>query len=405
MKVNFANPGALDINAVKTMGVSVKSTDNPIGYFGTGLKFAIAVLLRNDHEVSLKVCGEKFAFTSKPIEIRGKEFKMVYMNDEQLAFTTDLGRNWELWMAYRELYSNCLDEDGEISTNHLENDTVFSVKGSDFLKIHNRRDEIFIRGEPIAIVPGVLEVYSKHNDYVFYRGVRIHDLEDKKSVFTYNILTDITLTEDRTAASPYEIRTILAKAIPKIENERIVATIFNPVIGEEWIEYGGLDFRDCFEPSEVTLDRIAEVRHMEETPTHWKEMLMAQRPDKNMRETLPLTKKQEAIAEKAIAFLKENLGCDNLELKDINRCESFGERVLAMFDRKTMEMYFSDYCFEAGSLFLARAIYEEWLHKHNNLSDCTRSMQDFLFNRLFGALSDEFNGHDYELLKQMPQND
>ena len=34
----FENPGEIDVAAISTFGVSVKETDNPIGFFGTGLK-------------------------------------------------------------------------------------------------------------------------------------------------------------------------------------------------------------------------------------------------------------------------------------------------------------------------------------------------------------------------------
>ena len=42
----FENPGEIDIRSISTFGVSVKEGDNPIGFFGTGLKYAIVVLLR-----------------------------------------------------------------------------------------------------------------------------------------------------------------------------------------------------------------------------------------------------------------------------------------------------------------------------------------------------------------------
>ena len=43
MKIYFCNAEPIDLNAIAIMGVSVKTGDNPIGYFGTGLKFAIAM--------------------------------------------------------------------------------------------------------------------------------------------------------------------------------------------------------------------------------------------------------------------------------------------------------------------------------------------------------------------------
>jgi hypothetical protein len=40
----FCTPGLIDLEAVFTFGVHAKETENPIGYFGTGLKYAIVTL-------------------------------------------------------------------------------------------------------------------------------------------------------------------------------------------------------------------------------------------------------------------------------------------------------------------------------------------------------------------------
>ena len=44
--ITFHSPTILPIEAATTMGVSVKESDNAIGKFGTGLKYAIAGVLR-----------------------------------------------------------------------------------------------------------------------------------------------------------------------------------------------------------------------------------------------------------------------------------------------------------------------------------------------------------------------
>src|ERR1700733_12022356 len=48
----FENYGEIEIDAITTFGVSVKEGPNPIGFFGTGLKYAVAVLLRHGCKVS-----------------------------------------------------------------------------------------------------------------------------------------------------------------------------------------------------------------------------------------------------------------------------------------------------------------------------------------------------------------
>ena len=65
------------------------------------------------------------------------------MNEEQLPFTTELGKNWEVWQAYRELHSNTLDESGVITDKKVHNDTVIEVEGSAIEKEYADRASIF----------------------------------------------------------------------------------------------------------------------------------------------------------------------------------------------------------------------------------------------------------------------
>lgn len=73
MAIYFSNPGHIELDTIRTMGVSVKEGENPIGYFGTGLKYAIATLLRTDHIISLRANGETIQFRTKPKETRGQD--------------------------------------------------------------------------------------------------------------------------------------------------------------------------------------------------------------------------------------------------------------------------------------------------------------------------------------------
>jgi hypothetical protein len=95
MHVIFENDGEIDAAAIRTFGVSVKQGDNPIGFFGTGLKYALAILLRTGHSVAIQSGLEKHRFALKDVTIRGETFQVVTMNRRELGFTTqgwqDLG--------------------------------------------------------------------------------------------------------------------------------------------------------------------------------------------------------------------------------------------------------------------------------------------------------------------------
>jgi len=129
----FKNSGNIDIKSITTFGVSSKENDSAIGYFGTGLKYAIAILLREGCEITIHTGGKKYEFGTQRQTVRVDEFTFVTMNGEALAFTTELGKNWQLWQAFRELYCNCTDEGGTIYQSDTfdasESDTVIVAKG------------------------------------------------------------------------------------------------------------------------------------------------------------------------------------------------------------------------------------------------------------------------------------
>jgi len=77
MTIYFCNAEPIDLNAIALMGVSVKIGSSPIGYFGTGLKFSIATLLRTGHEVKLIRNGEVIPFAVDQETVRGELFERM----------------------------------------------------------------------------------------------------------------------------------------------------------------------------------------------------------------------------------------------------------------------------------------------------------------------------------------
>ena len=138
MPIIFSNPGLIDPRLITVLGVNVKEGTSPIGFFGTGLKYAISVLLRNQCSIHIYAGQDAYAFSTREETIRGKTFSVVHMNDQPLGFTTELGKNWKPWMALRELYSNAKDEGGDwrlgdLSPKDLPGNTVIVVDGTDAL--------------------------------------------------------------------------------------------------------------------------------------------------------------------------------------------------------------------------------------------------------------------------------
>ena len=172
MKIFFYNDGILDINSALIFGVSAKEGNNPIGRFGTGLKYAISIILRLGGSISINSGGELYAFGVKAINARGKEFHVVTMNGVDCGFTNHLGSHWEPWQAYRELYCNALDEGGGVTEEFPSSaDTVISVECDSISRAHLNRDKYFIDSAPIYS-DGVIEIHEGGRPFHYYRGMR-----------------------------------------------------------------------------------------------------------------------------------------------------------------------------------------------------------------------------------------
>jgi hypothetical protein len=218
----FSNPGVLDINLVKLLGVSVKESDSPIGFFGTGLKYAMASALRLGCSMTIYVDGEKYEINGRNVTLRDKEFTQVMLNDEPLGFTTELGKQWKPWMVVRELYSNALDENGKtvlatapLCDRNYAGNTIIILHGEPFVEVWSNRAYYFISEDelPCCDSPYVAAYEALgHNHSMFYRGIKIHDTE-RPTLYRYNLKNGITLTEDRTLCYPFQMREALEKAI------------------------------------------------------------------------------------------------------------------------------------------------------------------------------------------------
>lgn len=235
--VVFSTPGKIPLQSFTMFGLNAKpESKNPFGFFGTGLKIAIAVCLRMQQEVVIWRGLDKYTFYTKKTDFRGKEFQTVRMKKEtwsfmnriflrpsymDLPFTTELGKHWELWQAFREFETNTMDENGSTAVEYWaadskhvhENRTCIVVYGARFLDEFYDRSKNFLEGGLSERTSDEsIQVLNKPSKHVYYRGVRVWDLKEE-SIYTYNFLRSIDLTEDRTAKHPFMLESWIAEYI------------------------------------------------------------------------------------------------------------------------------------------------------------------------------------------------
>ncbi len=374
-KVYFANKEPIDLNAIAIMGVSVKMNDNPIGYFGTGLKFSIATLLRSGHAVTLYRNGEVIPFSAEPELVRGEEFQRVLMGTERLGFTTQLGRNWEPWQAYRELHCNCTDENGTIADHKPAGEwgTIFEAEGDAISQCHRNRREIFLESNPLS-ASDECGIHHGETLHAFYRGVRAHRHE-MQALFTYNITDPVELTEDRTIKSAWEVGYYAERAIACSDDEGLIESA---LMAPRGTFENSLSYSNAGKPTLAFMDVVFRLRHNHHCNKGALKLWEKHSDVRITFEEAELDRFDEQQLEQAQRLLKR-LGAD-IDRRDFIVVEGLGASIFGTV-RNNM-ILIAKPTLDLGVRFIASTLYEEWLHKTQSLRDESRQLQNLLFEKL-----------------------
>lgn len=385
----FQNKGLIDTKFITTFGVSAKEGENPVGFFGTGLKYAIAVCMREKQNIVIDIGGATHWFSTEQEQLRNKDFEFIFMHWEgdhgeeklQLPFTTELGKKWKLWQAFRELYCNCTDEDGEIYEHRgspvyaQEDETVIRVTGEEFDQCWRDKSHYILDKEPIYrhFMADVCDGMSKA---LYMRSIRVQEL-NKPSLFTYNVLFQAELTEDRTLKYDFEGRGAVSAAWMASKDKESLRRV---LLAEQGTYEQELDFSGATE--EFFLDLVGElrVRHFGRLN---KSALRAYEKQRRKAisedDAVELTELEKKMLERAKTFVKEGLQCDYLDDYQIVVID-LDENTLGLAHQS--KIFLSRRCFRMGTKMVASTMYEEYLHLHRGLADCNREMQNFLMDTI-----------------------
>lgn len=389
----FRNAGVIDERSIRTFGISAKVGTNPIGYFGTGLKYAIAVLLREGCELELLADDKYYSFTKKKIEQRGKEFEIIIMNGVELPFTTELGKNWEVWQAFRELYCNALDEAGEASVSeqgeviNSVGETVFVARGPKIEEAYKMKDKIVLRlPDRLKISEGIdgVQIFDVPSNHLYYRGIRVGDLP-APAMLTYNIMSEMTLTEDRTLKNVQNGFNYLPRAVAGSADQTLLRRVllaprdsfemsfdFSPLI-----YYQGTTSEQFFSVLEREYKRNTDRLNKSAV-----QVLMKRLKDKKPKHYEPeaLTPVETKQLERAKHVLYD-LWPDMEDYK-ILVVKNLGEQTMGLADAADQTIVVSKRAFELGTKFLTSTLLEEFFHLKTGYNDHTRELQTYLFDSI-----------------------
>jgi hypothetical protein len=193
--LKIQNQGELDVRLISLMGGSTKQNNTiKIGKFGTGLKYSLAWLVRNNVDFKIFIGEREIPITLIKEQIQNTPFEIIYIDNERSSITSTMGLDWEAWMICREVWCNALDEGDSLReiTHDLigqNGKTTFYIQNTGEIKevVDNWENYFIGDSKPIMETPRFAIYPAKQRMCLYKNGVLIHREQELKSVFSYDI--------------------------------------------------------------------------------------------------------------------------------------------------------------------------------------------------------------------------
>lgn len=272
--IYFKTPTLLSHLDLFSMGGSDKADDETsIGKYNSGLCYSMALALRNNVDMSVKVyhqepfgeyenrqCETLYTIgtyiesceqTEKEKEliqitksVSKKSFFSVHCEDLEggdfdpeiipTGYSVKLGVDWQLYMLLREIYSNMIDEGGEYyEDDHraISYGTIFCLsfdEDSEFAEIWNKRHLYINEKEPLHVISNKVAILENEEQYlrIYKQNILVYEDRETPSRFAFNVkLGDID--ERRILSNVYDVEGEICNAIINTNNKEFLREIIS----------------------------------------------------------------------------------------------------------------------------------------------------------------------------------
>lgn len=238
----FENKGEIDINAFRLLGASTKEEDeSKIGFWGSGLKYALAILLRNNIDIKCYSGNKEIKIGTRKTKMRGETYEVITINGTPTSITTQMGKDWELWFAVREIYSNLLDEGGcgvDVSdmVQGVTGKTSLFIEMTDEIKdIFDNFEYYFGSNREVKYDLGEYKIYNKLRGLIYRMGIKVG--QEDNLLYDYEI-PDIKINESRVIPSSF----YLDQQLSKIWHEEANTEMIGRLVKEDCYEKNNMDW-------------------------------------------------------------------------------------------------------------------------------------------------------------------
>jgi hypothetical protein len=430
------NDGEIESNSFELIGASTKRNDETkIGFFGSGLKYSIAFMMRNNIEFKIFSGVNELVFTTQEEILKTQSFKRICIDGKPTSYTTTMGPTWELqWYVLREIYCNAIDEGScqmVKSTEIVEpsqGKTRIYIELTPILEsVINNWDAYFSdEREPLfkcdkvhtsymysTIQEQPIKVYRKTNGALFRKGVKVGG--NDKFKFDYEC-EFVDINEDRTAKHLHSLNYGFASMAIQMSNENWLLSILRDAtcgeyyalqgtsvygeVNEKWIQFSYDYLLVVKEVSGKYANKIAESpKEALYIPSSFALELKNRLPEVIILgmgkiskdcafEEIQLTPKMDFLLKEVLKSLEE--------MKypvpyHISVAEFMEERILGKADIESKTIYIADKTFDMGRRELALTLMEECEHIKSKAEDETREFQTHIFSQWLKSM-EESNG-------------
>lgn len=423
------NEGEIEEKAFELMGASDKrGSAEKVGMFGTGSKYGIATLLREDIKVIAYSGETKIKFGVQPTTFRGKEYRQVTMAignrvPKPLSFTAEMGLHWGTEEAIRELVSNAYDEgkgkvyiagrpEGEKGITRIFVEYLPAVQTF----YRDKYDDWFTYDRvPLWREEGYA-IYRKIEDRAatYRRGVRTWQ-KRMPSLYDYQI-DGMEVREDRTS-DYWEVLWRVAQLIDKLPKEhkkKVLSFIQehpSSLEGEASVKYSlsSPEWKEIVKDDYQVVTTAQVQQTLQEELSHFKTLIVPEGWASKLEElgvpapkdilnstqlkgyrVIPPSDYSEAEREflsEVIKFLTE-AGYPIGQVNGLNVFESSREDItLGEYDREKDEIFLNRKTFLEGRKKVAEILMEEWAHRESGATDKTRQFQNYLITQIIDQAS------------------
>jgi len=432
------NEGEIEINSFELIGASTKRNDSTkIGFFGSGLKYSIAYMMRNNISFRVFTGENEIVFTKKPETLRDQSFDRICINGLPTSYTTTMGPTWtEDWFILREIYCNAVDEGKYDIVNNVEEvhpaagRTRIYIEQTDKLQkvINNwdacfadEREPLFITGNIYTSVLGAktgrqqMKVYNKTSGVIFRKNIRVHS---KDYNFDYGF-DDVAINEDRTAQHPSYLSYAIQEAMTSFQNEDWItailrdgsndkpgyeyismcaATWFEATASDKWIEYSKKyllvvrekagkypeiirqDRREC-----LTIPYSVAAKIKKDIPAVTI-LGMGTVIGNSSYEEIERTPKMDFLLKEVLSSLSQMKYHITYDIKIVDFDD---DKVLGQASFKDKIILLSNKVFDLGRREIALTLIEETEHIQSGKEDESREFQSHLINRWLTTMENE----------------